>query len=185
VKWLTRAEYGFCGEPRGNFRRGPSRGRRQGARARPGQDAHAIAISGTCNVLAGRGITGPALVFEGNKGFKQAIAGRFEIDWAVEDLERVRRTIIKKYNAEIHAQAAIEGVLDLRRAYGFATEDVDRVEIEMFQVAYNIIGGGEERDKDDGVLEGEGRPQPALYGGGHSAGRRGAPGAVRTRAHWQ
>ena len=138
---------------------------------------NALAISGTCNIalrvtrtgalshwkglaypntafvgthaafLAKQGITGPAEVFEGNKGFKQVIAGPFEIDWSAEDLERVQRTIIKKYNAEIHSQAAIEGVLDLQREHGFAATDVGRVEIEIFDVAYNIIGGGEEGDK--------------------------------------
>jgi 2-methylcitrate dehydratase len=143
----------------------------------PDKTANAIAISGTCNValrvtrtgalshwkglaypntafvgshaafLAKRGIIGPAQVFEGNKGLKQVITGPFEIDWSAEDLERVGRTIVKKYNAEIHAQAAIEGVLDLQRAHGFAAQDVDRVNIEIFQVAYDIIGGGEEGEK--------------------------------------
>jgi 2-methylcitrate dehydratase len=92
------------------------------------QIANAIAISGTANnalrvtrtgtlshwkglaypntamaathaaLLAAHGITGPEAVFEGNKGFMQSIAGRFEIDWAKEDLERVRLTILKKHN---------------------------------------------------------------------------------------
>jgi len=48
-----------------------------------------------------RGITGPLEVFEGTKGFMDAIAGPFEIDWSKEDLERVTRTILKQYNAEI------------------------------------------------------------------------------------
>src|SRR5436189_1803675 len=51
--------------------------------------------------LASRGITGPAEVFEGNKGFMESIAGQFEIHWEREDLERVRRTFLKRYNAEI------------------------------------------------------------------------------------
>ena len=51
--------------------------------------------------LAARGITGPAEVFEGNKGFIETIAGPFEIDWEHEDLERVRRTFLKRYDAEI------------------------------------------------------------------------------------
>ena len=41
--------------------------------------------------LAMRGVTGPREVFEGNKGFIEAIAGPFEIDWAREDLESVTR----------------------------------------------------------------------------------------------
>ncbi|MDX1687954.1 MAG: MmgE/PrpD family protein [Candidatus Promineifilaceae bacterium] len=97
--------------------------------------------------LAMRGITGPDEVFEGNKGFMDTIAGRFEIEWAEEGLERVKRTIIKKYNAEVHAQPAIEGILELKREHGFSGRDVDRIEIDIFDVAYHIIGGGEEGDK--------------------------------------
>lgn len=142
----------------------------------PEQTAHAIAISGTCNValrvtrtgalshwkglaypntafigthaafLARHGITGPLEVFEGNKGFK-ALAGPFQIDWQREDLERVCKTIIKKYNAEIHSQSAIEGALDLQTQHGFKGSEVARVDIDIFDVAYHIIGGGEEGDK--------------------------------------
>ncbi|TAK28656.1 MAG: MmgE/PrpD family protein [Chloroflexota bacterium] len=97
--------------------------------------------------LAMRGITGPPEVFEGNKGFIQAISGPFEIDWSRENLERVTRTIVKKYNAEIHSQSAIEGILELKDEYGFTGADVGRIEIEIFDVAFNIIGGGEEGDK--------------------------------------
>ncbi|MFQ5796991.1 MAG: MmgE/PrpD family protein [Candidatus Bipolaricaulia bacterium] len=97
--------------------------------------------------LAMRGITGPPEVFEGNKGFMDTIAGRFEIDWSAEDLERVRKTIIKKYNAEIHSQSAIEGVLELKHEHGFSADEIERIEIDIFDVAYHIIGGGEEGDK--------------------------------------
>lgn len=97
--------------------------------------------------LAMRGITGPPEVFEGNKGFMDAIAGRFEIDWSREDLERVMLTGIKKYNAEYHSQPSIEGLLELQREHGFAARDVERIEIDIFDVAYHIIGGGEEGDK--------------------------------------
>jgi 2-methylcitrate dehydratase len=97
--------------------------------------------------LAMRGITGPREVFEGNKGFMEAISGPFHIDWSREDLERVNLTILKKYNAEIHSQSAIEGILWLKEHYGFSANEVFEVQIEIFDVAYNIIGGGEEGDK--------------------------------------
>ncbi|MDC4203902.1 MAG: MmgE/PrpD family protein [Candidatus Manganitrophus sp.] len=143
----------------------------------PTRTAHAVAISGTAfnalrvtrtgllshwkglaypntafgathaAFLAMRGITGPLEVFEGNKGFMESIAGRFEIDWQREDLERVTRTIIKKYNAEIHSQSAIEGILELKQEDPFSPADVQRIEIEIFDVAHKIIGGGEEGDK--------------------------------------
>lgn len=97
--------------------------------------------------LAARGITGPLEVFEGNKGFMETISGPFQIDWHHEDLERVTRTIVKRYNAEIHSQSVIEGILDLKQQHGFAGQQIERIEIEIFDVAYNIIGGGEEGDK--------------------------------------
>jgi len=77
----------------------------------------------------------------------EAIAGPFQIDWSKEDLERVTRSSIKKYNAEFHSQSALEGALELKQANGFTGQEVDRVEIEIFDVAYNIIGGGEEGEK--------------------------------------
>lgn len=97
--------------------------------------------------LAMRGITGPLEVFEGNKGFMDAIAGPFQVDWTREDLDKVTRTILKKYNAEIHSQSTLEGILELKQASGFGGDEVDRIEIEIFDVAYNIIGGGEEGEK--------------------------------------
>ncbi|HET6867196.1 MAG TPA: MmgE/PrpD family protein [Solirubrobacteraceae bacterium] len=97
--------------------------------------------------LAMRGITGPREVFEGNKGFYEAIAGRFELDWAAEDLESVRRTILKKFNAEIHSQSAIEALLELRSEHRLTADEVERIELDTFQVAYDIIGGGEEGSK--------------------------------------
>lgn len=97
--------------------------------------------------LAMHGITGPQQVFEGNKGWRQTISGDWELDWSGEDLERVTWTIIKKYNAEIHSQSAIEGALDLKHEHDIHPEDIERVEISIFDVAFHIIGGGEEGDK--------------------------------------
>jgi len=97
--------------------------------------------------LAARGITGPPEVFEGNKGFMDTIAGRFAIDWEHEDLERVRSSFLKRYNAEIHSQSALEALLELRQRHNVDPAGVERVDLETFQVAYDIIGGGEEGDK--------------------------------------
>ena len=97
--------------------------------------------------LAMRGVTGPQEVFEGNKGLMDAITGPFELDWTREDLEAVRRTSVKKYNAEFHSQSVLEGVLELRAARQFRPDEIAGVEIEVFDVAYHIIGGGEEGDK--------------------------------------
>lgn len=141
------------------------------------QTANAIAISGTANnalrvtrtgdlsnwkglaypqvgkegtfaaLLARAGITGPAEVFEGNKGFKQTIAGEFTIDWSAEKLDSVLRTIVKKHNAEIHSQSTIDAAIAIRSQTGFSADAIDSVRIRTFQVAFDIIGGGEEGNK--------------------------------------
>jgi 2-methylcitrate dehydratase len=97
--------------------------------------------------LAMRGVTGPLEVFEGNKGLMEAITGHFELDWSKETLEAVRRTSVKKYNAEFHSQSTLEGILELRAAHHVRPEEIEAIKIDIFDVAYHIIGGGEEGDK--------------------------------------
>ena len=101
----------------------------------------------TAVFMAAKGITGPLEVFEGNKGFMDSIAGKFEIDWKRENLEAVTRTIVKKYNAEVHSQSAIECILALQAESRFRAEDIKSIGLRIFDVAYNIIGGGEEGNK--------------------------------------
>ena len=97
--------------------------------------------------LAMRGVTGPLEVFEGNKGFIDSVAGPFAIDWSQENLELVTRTVLKKYNAEMHSQSSIECVLELQHESGFTPENIEHIEIDIFDVAHKIIGGGEEGSK--------------------------------------
>lgn len=98
-------------------------------------------------MLAKNGITGPREVFEGNKGFMDTIAGEFTINWEKESLERVTDTIIKRFNAEIHSQASIEGLLELKDRENIKPDDIKEIRLTTFDVAYNIIGGGEEGGK--------------------------------------
>ena len=51
---------------------------------------------------------------------------------------------------------------------------VERIELETFQVAYDIIGGGEEGDKKEIAHEGAGRPLASLPARGRAARRPGA-----------
>lgn len=166
---------GFDHTTQGAFAAGASAAKALGLPAE--QIANALAIAGTANValrvtrtgnlshwkglayphvskegtwaalLASRGITGPEEVFEGNKGFKDSVSGPFEIDWSKEDLESVKRTIIKKHNAAIHSQSALDAALEIRAQEGFKAEDIDKILLTTFNVAYSIIGGGEEGDK--------------------------------------
>jgi 2-methylcitrate dehydratase len=91
--------------------------------------------------LARRGVTGPIEVFEGSKGFMDTIAGRFELDWSKEDLEAVQLTIIKRHNAEGHSQSTIDAVLQLRKE-GLRAQSVERIDLHVFDVSYEIIGPG-------------------------------------------
>jgi len=97
--------------------------------------------------LARQGITGPSLVFEGNKGFIETISGEFAINWQRESLGTITRTIVKKFNAEVHSQSAIEGMLELKSERPFDPDEVRHIEVEIFDVACHIIGGGDEGDK--------------------------------------
>lgn len=54
---------------------------------------------------------------------------------------------MKKYNAEIHSQSVLDAVLEMKRQDGFDAAQVEHVDIEVFDVAYHIIGGGEEGKK--------------------------------------
>ncbi|EMF48511.1 MmgE/PrpD family protein [Streptococcus parauberis] len=98
-------------------------------------------------LLAKYDITGPCEVFEGNKGFYETIAGKFDIDWEREGLDRVLGTIIKRYNAEIHSQSSIEGLIEFKNEKNIPAEDIKEIRLDTFDVAFHIIGGGEEGDK--------------------------------------
>ena len=60
---------------------------------------------------------------------------------------RVTAAVLKKYNAEVHSQTAIECDLLLRRQEIFTAAEIEQIDLETFDVAYNIIGGGDEGDK--------------------------------------
>jgi 2-methylcitrate dehydratase len=99
-------------------------------------------------LLARHGITGPLEAVEGKKGFIDVISGPFQVNWEAEDLDRVTRTILKKYNAEVHSQTTIEAALQLRRSLRhFTPDDIEHIDVTVFDVAYNIIGGGDEGEK--------------------------------------
>lgn len=97
--------------------------------------------------MAMRGLTGPSEVFEGNKGFMHTISGPFQLDWAKENLERVCQTSIKKYNSTIDSQSTVEAMLALRQRENLNAADIEKIDVDVFDIAYKVIGGGEEGDK--------------------------------------
>ena len=113
-------------------------------------------------MLAKYGMTGPAPIFEGEKGFIKQVSGTLNLE-AFGGKKRpfkILDTYIKFYPAEYHSQSAIEAALSLRReivAQGFSPpplspsmrgikgEDIKSIEIKTFDAAYEIIGSRPER----------------------------------------
>jgi 2-methylcitrate dehydratase len=97
--------------------------------------------------LAAHGVTGPREIFEGKMGFGEALETEFRVDWAREGINAIMATSLKRYNAEVHSQATLEGVLELREEHQLHADQIEKVEIDTFKVAYQIIGGGEWGDR--------------------------------------
>lgn len=104
--------------------------------------AHASFAAMQTSFLAARGITAPALAFEGRSGWMDSIAGEFTIDWRSEDMERVGATAVKRFDGEIHGQSTVEAMIDLVRAHDLDASRIERITLDTFDVAYDIIGGG-------------------------------------------
>ncbi|MEE6135974.1 MmgE/PrpD family protein [Mycobacterium sp. 050128] len=99
-------------------------------------------------ILAGRGITGPKLLFEGPNGLVQLFDQPIDFNTSDRGLTAVDQTYLKQYCALIHGQAIIDALLAIRTDNKLRGDDVARVTIEVFQTAYDIAGGGAYGDKD-------------------------------------
>ena len=112
--------------------------------------AYPFAASGAVKAafLAARGITGPAEVFEGNKGFMDTIAGRVRDRLGARGPgarpPHLPQALQRRDPLPVGARGAARAA---RRPTTSTRPTVERIELETFQVAYDIIGGGEEGDK--------------------------------------
>jgi 2-methylcitrate dehydratase len=109
-------------------------------------------------MLAQLGMTGPAPIFEGEKGFMKLVSGPFDVSLFASESEqkaavgashapgfKILDTYIKHYPVEYHAQTAVEAALELRaevrQAEGAgAIHQLSDVEIGSYDVAIEIIG---------------------------------------------
>lgn len=103
-------------------------------------------------LLAKEGMTGPAPIFEGERGFMKLVSGHFELERFGSDKIpfKILETYIKHFPVEYHAQSAVEAALDLRaelqRKEGKNfTDSIKSVEVHSFDAAIEIIGSGKER----------------------------------------
>lgn len=98
--------------------------------------------------LAERGITGPLGLFEGPNGLEQLFGQHIDLRLDDVTLDVVNHTYLKKYCSLIHGQAPIETILALVKQHGIDHEDVESIDAEVFQTAYDIAGGGSFGAKD-------------------------------------
>jgi 2-methylcitrate dehydratase len=100
--------------------------------------------------LARRGVQGPLRVVEGPLGIDNLLHMQLRIDWDHEGYEGVTTSTIKKYNAQIHTQSAIECILQLVAANtprldvaaGFDPDTIASIQAEVPQITYDFTGGG-------------------------------------------
>jgi 2-methylcitrate dehydratase len=90
-------------------------------------------------LLASYGMTGPSDVFEGEMGFFKQVSGPFQVAPLGGDGFMIDRTYIKFYPAEYHSQSAIDAALALRPDV-HNIDEIDRIVIETFTAAVEIIG---------------------------------------------
>jgi 2-methylcitrate dehydratase len=111
--------------------------------------------------LAQRGMTGPAPIFEGEKGFMKLVSGPLDLPpFAGETTTsgdtaafKILDTYIKHYPVEYHAQTAVEAALFLRKEFlkdegpdaDRAMEAITEIEIGSYDVAIEIIGRDPEK----------------------------------------
>jgi 2-methylcitrate dehydratase len=106
--------------------------------------ASSLVALGCTNIvlLAKEGVTGPVTYFEGPMGFKEEFGMDPVFDCAPGDFSRIKKCILKSYNAEVHTQPAIEAMLELREQYGIQPADVEEITATTFLTAFHIVGGG-------------------------------------------
>jgi 2-methylcitrate dehydratase len=98
-------------------------------------------------LLASYGMTGASEVFEGEMGFWKQVSGPFELPVLGGDgiPFMINQTYIKFYPAEYHSQSAIDVALELREKLTGGVDAIEKITIETFNAAVEIIGGEPEK----------------------------------------
>jgi 2-methylcitrate dehydratase len=100
-------------------------------------------------LLASRGVTGPRYVVEGPHGLAQLLGETIRIDWDREQLDIFDDLALKSYNTAVPGQASIACMLELRKAHDIDPAQVERIDNDVFEDAYNFMGGGSFGPKTD------------------------------------
>lgn len=94
-------------------------------------------------LLAERGVTAPATIFEGGDGFLGAYSDEHDAQRIVENLGEdyhIMGTYVKLHAACRHAHPAIDCALELIREYDLTPENVERVVVRTYSAAHRLTG---------------------------------------------
>ena len=97
-----------------------------------------------CAMLAAKGMTGPAEVFEGKAGFLNSTGIGFEIRPFADsaDTYRIMKARLKAFPAGYFSQSAIEAILNLRSQIP-DLDDIKEIRLQTFPAGYEVMGSGE------------------------------------------
>ena len=79
----------------------------------------------------------------------QALGEPIRIDWDCVKLDAFDRLALKSYNTAVPGQASIHCMLELRNAHTIDPAQVESIENDAFQDAYDFMGGGNFGPKTD------------------------------------
>jgi 2-methylcitrate dehydratase len=96
--------------------------------------------------LARLGMTGPAPIFEGEKGFMRIVSGEFDLPpLHASGPFMIMETYIKYFPVEYHAQSAVQAALRLRERIKDGIDSIDSITIRTPDISYEIIGRDPEK----------------------------------------
>jgi 2-methylcitrate dehydratase len=111
--------------------------------------ASSMVALGCMNIvlMAKEDITGPISVFEGPKGIAQIMDMKLEHNWRANNLNIIRKCVMKSFNAEVHSQSTLEAADEIRCEFAPDVEKIKSIDVTTFLTAYHIIGGGAYGDR--------------------------------------
>jgi len=92
---------------------------------------------------------GPRYVVEGAHGLAQLLGEPIRIDWERVKLDAFDRLALKSYNTAVPGQASVHCMLELRKAHVIDPAQIDSIENDTFQDAYDFMGGASFGPKTD------------------------------------
>ncbi len=94
-------------------------------------------------LLAEQGFTAASRIFEGEKGFAQAMAKECDLDRLIKGLgtepPRIQSTSFKAHAACYHIHSAIDAVMEIRRKHSLRPADVNSVRIALYPAALDLL----------------------------------------------